>query len=60
MFGAQNSSQINVFYTRGRHEDIEVYYISQSCFALLRQSIRNNCGRLNLFKQTLRDVQSMY
>ena len=60
MLGAKNSSQIDEFYTRGRHEDLDVYNISQSYFALPRQSIRKNSDRLNLFKQTLRDVQSMY
>ena len=60
MLGAKNSSQIDEFFTRGRHEDLNVYYISQSYFALPRQSIRNNSDRLILFKQTLRDVQSMY
>ena len=60
MLGARNSSQINEFSTRGGHEDLDVYYISQSCFALPRQSIRNNIDRLILFKQTLRVVQSMY
>ena len=60
MLGSKNSSQIVEFSTRGRHEDIGVYYISQSYFALPRQSIRNNSDRLILFKQTLRDVQSMY
>ena len=60
MLGAKNSSQIDEFFTRGRHEDLDVYYISQSYFALPRQSIRNNSYRLILFKQTLRDVQSMY
>ena len=60
MLGARNSSQIDEFFTRGRHEDLDVYYISQSYFALPRQSIRNNSDRLTLFKQTLRDVQSMY
>ena len=58
--GAKNSSQIVEFFTRGRHEDLDVYYISQSFFGLPRQSIRNNSDRLILFKQTLRDVQSMY
>ena len=58
--GSKNSSQIDEFFTRGRHEDIDVYYISQSYFGLPRQSIRNNSDRLILFKQTLRDVQSMY
>ena len=60
MLGAQNSSQTDEFVTRGRHEDLEVYYISQSYFALPRQSIRNNSDRFILFKRTLKDVQSMY
>ena len=60
MLGAKNSSQIDEFFTRGRHEGLDVYYISQSYFALPRQTIRNNSDRLILFKQTLRDVQSMY
>ena len=59
MLGAKNSFQIDEFFTRGRHEDLDVYYISRSYFALPRQSIRNNSDRLILFKQTLRDVQSM-
>ena len=60
MLGAKNSSQIDEFFTRGRHEDLDVYYISQSYFGLPRQSIRNNSDRLILFKKPLRDVQSMY
>ena len=60
MLGAKNSSQIDEFLTRGRHEDLDVYYISQSYFVLPRQSIRNNSDRIILFKQTLRDVQNMY
>ena len=30
MLGAKNSSQIDEFFTRGRHENLDVYYISQS------------------------------
>ena len=30
MLGANKSSQIEDFFTRGRHEDLDVYYISQS------------------------------
>ena len=60
MLGAKTSSLIDEFFTRGRHEDLDVYYISQNYFTLPRQSIRNNSDRLILFKQTLRDVQNMY
>ena len=60
MLGAGNCSLRDEFFTRGRHEDLDVYYISQSYFALPRQSIRKNSDRLILLKQTLGDVQSMY
>ena len=60
MLGARNSSHMDEFFTRGRHENLDVYYISQSYFALPRQSSRNNSDRLLLSKQTLRDVESMY
>ena len=60
MLGTRKRSQIDEFFTRGRHEVLDVYYISQSYFALPRQSIRNNSDRLILFKQTLRVVQSIY
>ena len=60
MLGARNSSQIDEFFTRGRHEALEIYFVSQSYFGLPRQSIGNNSDRILLFKQTLRDVESMY
>ena len=60
MLGARNCSQIEEFYTRGRHEDLSVFFVSQSYFGLPNQSIRNNSDMLILFKQTLRDVQSIY
>ena len=52
MLGAKNSSQVEEFSTRGRFEDLDVYYISQSYFGLPRQSIRKNSDRLMLFKHS--------
>ena len=60
MLRARNSSQIEEFFTRGRHENLDVFYNNQSYFSLPRQSISINSDRIILFKQTLRDVQSMY
>ena len=60
MLGARNSSQIDEFFTRGRHENLSVCYISHSCFSLPRQTIRNNSDIIILFKQSLRDVESIY
>ena len=36
MLSARNCSRIDEFFTRGRHKDLDVYYISQSYFALPR------------------------
>ena len=60
MLGARNISEKDELYTRGRHEDLSLFYINQSYFGLLRQGIRNNSDRLILFKRTIRDVQIMY
>ena len=60
MLGARNCSQIDEFFTRGRHKNLDIFYNSQIYLALPRQSIRNKSDRLILFKQSLRDVQSMY
>ena len=59
MLGARNSSRIDEIYTRSRHENLSIYYISQSCFGLTRQTIRNNSDIIILFNQTLRVVQCM-
>ena len=48
------------FFTKGRHEDLDVFYISMNYFSLPRQSIRNNSDRLTLYKQTVGDVQTKY
>ena len=39
MLGARNSSQIDEFHTRGRHEDLIAFYVSQSYFSLPRQAL---------------------
>ena len=57
--GSKQFSNIK-FSTRRRHEDFTVFYTSQSYFGLPRQSIKNYRERLILFKQTIRDVQSLY
>ena len=60
MLGAQNSSQSDDFFTRGRHENFDVHYLNQSYFGLPRQNIRIESNKKLVFKQTLRDVESRY
>ena len=56
MLFSKEESKINMFFTRGRHNNIDIYYISQSYFHLTKNTIRNNSNIILLFKQTLEDI----
>ena len=56
MLLSKQQSNIDLFFTRGRHNKIDIYYISQSYFHLPKNTIRNNSNINILFKQTLRDI----
>ena len=51
---------IDPFFTRGRHNYLDVYYLSQSYFYLPKRTIRNNSNIIILFQQTLKDVEHIY
>ena len=55
-----NQKLIDPFFTRGRHNDLDVYYLSQSYFDLPKRTIRNNSNIIILFQQTLEDVEHIY
>ena len=56
MLLSKQESNIDLFFTRGRHNNIDIYYISQSYFHLRKNTIRNNSNIIILVKQTLRDI----
>ncbi len=53
-------SKISTYYTRGRHNNISSFYITQSYFKIPRQGIRLNVNFLILFRQSNRDMQNIY
>ena len=55
-----NQKLIDPFFTRGRHNDLDVYYLTQSYFDLPKRTIRNNSNIIILFQQTLKDVEHIY
>ena len=55
-----NQKLIDPFFTRGRHNDLDVYYLSHSYFDLPKRTIRNNSNNIILFQQTLKDVEHIY
>ena len=60
MLVSKPESNINPFFTRGRHSNIDTYYMSQSYFHLPKNTIRYNSNINILFKQTLRDIIRLF
>ena len=51
---------IDQFFIRGRHNNLDIYYSSQSYFDLPKRTIRNNSNETILFNQTLKDIEHIY
>ena len=50
ILGSSNSKFIDQFFIRGRHINLDLYYLSQSYFDLPKRTIRNNSNKIILFK----------
>ena len=60
ILGSSNSKFIDQFFIRGRHNNLDIYYLSQSYFDLPKRTIRNNSNKIILFNQTLKDIEHIY
>lgn len=58
MLGSQNKAE--AFFTRGRHNNIDVIYIAQSYFRLPRQTVRENANFFIFFKQDNKNLSHIY
>ena len=56
MLLSKQKSNMDLFFKRGRHNDIDIYDISQIYFHLTKNTFRINTIIIVLFKQTLRDI----
>ena len=45
---------------RGRHNDLDIFYLSQSYFGSPKRSIRNISNKKILFIQTLKGIENIY
>ena len=57
ILGSSNSRFVDQFFIRGRHNNLDIYYLSQSYFDLPKRTIRNNSNKIILFNQTLKDIE---
>ena len=60
ILGSSNSRYIDQFFIRGRHNNLDIYYLSQSYFDLPKRTIRNKSNKIILFNQTLKDIEHIY
>ena len=60
VLGSSNSRFIDQFFIRGRHNNLDIYYLSQSYFDLPKRTIRNNSNKIILVNQTLKDIELIY
>ena len=59
VLGSSNSRDIDQYFIRGRHNNLDIYYLSQSYFDLPKRTIRNS-NKIILFNQTLKDIEHIY
>ena len=60
ILGTSNSKNIDQFFIRGRHNNLDNYYLSQSYFESPKLTIRNHSDKFILFTQTLKDKEKQY
>ena len=60
ILGSSKSRYIDQFFIRGRHNNLVIYYLSQSYFDVPKRTIRNNSNKIILFNQTLKDIEHIY
>ena len=60
VLGSSNSRDIDQYFIRGRHNNLYIYYLSQSYFDLPKRTIRKNSNKIILFNQTLKDIEHIY
>ena len=58
MLGPQNKAE--AYYTRGRHNNFDVFYITQSYFRLPRQTVRENANFFIFFLQDKKNLVHIY
>ena len=56
----EKQNKTAAYYTRGRHNNVDCFYISQSYFLLPRKTIRENSNFLILFPQDSKNLVHIY
>ena len=56
----ERQKKCECYYIRGRHSNVDCFYLSQNYFKLPRQTIRENANFICLFPQDLKNINHIY
>ena len=56
----EKQNKCESYYIRGRHSNVDCFYLSQNYFKLPRQTIRENSNFICLFRQDLKNINHIY
>ena len=56
----EKQNKTESYYVRGRHSNVDCFYLSQNYFKLPRQTIRENSNLICLFRQDLKSLNHIY
>ena len=48
------------YYVRGRHSDVDCFYLAQNCYKFPHQTIRDNANFISLFPQDLKNLNHLF
>jgi hypothetical protein len=56
----EKQNKCETYYIRGRHSNVDCFYLAQNYFKLPRQTIRENANFICLFPQDLKNLNHIY
>ena len=56
----EKQNKTESYYVRGRHSNVDCFYLAQNYFKLPRQTIRKNSNLICLFRQDLKSINHIY
>ena len=56
----ERQNKCECYYIRGRHSNVDCFYLSQNYFKLPRQTIRENANFICLFPQDLKNINHIF
>ena len=57
---SERQNKCGCYYIRGRHSNVDCFYLTQNYFKLPRQTIRENANFICLFPQDLKNISHIY